>query len=220
MLLHGALASSAQLAGLASRVGGQVALPDLDGHGARPEAPYVLDDFVRTALAAAGGSADLVGFSLGGYVALAAAAASPDTVRAVVTIATKLYWTPSVAATEAARCDPARMAERAPSFLADLEDRHPGPGARAVLERTAAFLTGLGTAPALPLEDVRCPVLVVVGDADTMVTREECEDAVRRLPSGRLAVLPGAGHRYERIDPDELAEVVTAFLREPVTPPS
>ncbi len=214
VLLHGALASGSQLDGLAAHLTGHdVVLPDLDGHGARPEAPYDLAAFVATALAAAGDEpADLVGYSLGGYVALAVAIAHPERVRRVVTVATKLAWTPDVAAAESRRLDPDRLAERAPAFVADLAARHPGPGARAVLTHTAAFLTGLGSAPPLDLTRVTCPVLVLVGADDALVTRAECEAAVAALPDGRLAVLPDTPHQYERMDPAALAARVVPFL--------
>lgn len=212
VLLHGALASASQLHALAERLGGDVVRPDLDGHGERQDVPYELARFVDTARAALGAGGDLVGYSLGGYVSLATAIAHPEAVRRVVTIATKLAWTPEVAAAETRRLDFSRLAERAPAFLADLDARHPGSSARAVLERTAAFLTGLGTAPPLALERVACPVMVAVGDEDALVTREECADAVDRLPHGRLAVLPGTGHLFERMDVDALAAVVGPFL--------
>lgn len=211
MLLHGALASSSQLADLGRLLGGDAVLPDLDGHGARPDAPYTLDAFADTAREALGDGGDLIGYSLGGYVALATAIACPDAVRRVVTIATKLAWTPAVAAAEAGRLDPDRLAAKAPAFVAALDALHTGSSA-AVLRRTAAFLLGLGDAPPLALERVRCPVLVVVGEVDNLVTLAECEDAVRRLPDGRLAVLPGTGHQYERMDSAALAEVVRPFL--------
>lgn len=211
VLLHGALASGTQLRDLAVRLGRpDTRTPDLDGHGARPAGPMTLERFVSAALTS--GPADLVGYSLGGYVALAAAIAYPDRVRRVVTIATKLAWTPEVAAAEARRLDPDRLAERAPDFVATLAERHPGPGWRSVVEQTAAFLTSLGAAPPLALDRVTCPVLVLVGDADTMVTREECEDAVRRIPGARLDVLPGAPHQYERMDLDLLAPRIAGFL--------
>lgn len=214
MFLHGALAAADQLTGLADALAvPNAVLPDLDGHGARPETtPFTLDGFVDTARAALASGGDVVGYSLGGYVGLATAIAYPEVVRRVVTIATKLAWTPGVAAAEAGRLDPERLAAKAPAFVADLDRRHPGSSARSMLERTAAFLTGLGSAPPLALERVTCPVLVVVGETDPLVTRAECEDAVRRLPDGRLVVLPDTGHVYERMDVAGLAAVVGDFL--------
>ena len=211
VLLHGALASGTQLRDLADRLGRPGALaPDLAGHGARPAEPFTLERFVAAALTDA--QADLVGYSLGGYVALAAAIAYPERVRRVVTIATKLAWTPEVAAAETRRLDPDRLAERAPDFVAALAERHPGPGWRPLVEHTAAFLTGLGAGPPLELERVTCPALVLVGDSDAMVTREECEDAVRRMPDARLDVLPGTPHQYERMDLDLLAAKIVDIL--------
>lgn len=211
VLLHGALSSGTQLRDLAHRLGRPDArTPDLDGHGANPAAAHTLDAFVDTALTDE--PADLVGYSLGGYVALAAAIAHPDRVRRVVTIATKLAWTPEVAAGEVRRLDPDRLAERAPAFVADLAERHAGPGWRAVVESTAAFLTGLGTAPPLELERVFAPTLVLVGDSDALVTRDECEDAVRRMPDARLDVLPDTPHQYEWMDVGALASRIAAFL--------
>lgn len=212
MLLHGALASGTQLAGLGDLTGGDVVTPDLPGHGVHPPVSYALDAFVDTARAALGPGGDLVGYSLGGYVSLATAAAHSEIVRRVVTIATKLAWTPSVAAAEAGRLDPDRLAAKAPGFVADLAARHTGSSAGDVLRSTAAFISGLGDAPPLPLERVRCPVLVVVGAEDALVTRAECEEAVERLPDGRLAVLPGTGHVYERMSVDALAAVIGPFL--------
>jgi pimeloyl-ACP methyl ester carboxylesterase len=213
VLLHGALSSASQLRTLADALRRPDArIPDLAGHGARPAEPHDLARFVDTALDGAGEPADLVGYSLGGYVALAAAIARPDRVRRVVTIATKLAWTPEVAAAETRRLDPDRLAERAPAFVADLAERHPGPGWRAVLEHTSAFLTGLGDGPPLALEQVFAPTLVLVGEDDAMVTREECEDAVRRIPDARLGVLPATPHPYERMDPAALAGRIAAFL--------
>jgi len=210
-LLHGALSSGTQLEALAHALGRPDArLPDLDGHGARPAAPHELAAFVDTALT--DGPADLVGYSLGGYVALAAAIDHPQRVRRVVAIATKLAWTPDIAAAETRRLDADRLAEKAPAFVADLAERHPGPGWRTVLANTATFLTGLGAAPPLALERISCPVLLLVGDSDGMVTTAECEDAVRRIPDARLDVLPGAPHQYERMDVAALAARIAPFL--------
>lgn len=211
VLLHGALSNGDQLTGLAAALDRPFRCPDLDGHGRRSEAAHDLDAFVRTALDG-DAEVDLVGYSLGGYVALAAAITHPERVRRVVTIATKLDWTPEVAALEARRLDHDRLEERAPAFLQQLRGLHPGPGPRAVLEHTARFLTSLGTAAPLGLARVDCPVLVLVGSADGLVTREECERAAATIPQAAMQVIDGAPHQYERMDVDDLARRVGAFL--------
>ncbi|HSO28613.1 MAG TPA: alpha/beta fold hydrolase [Candidatus Sulfomarinibacteraceae bacterium] len=61
---------------------------DLPGHGALADRPFTLDaaaDVVEAAIRTfGGGRAVVVGLSLGGYVAMAAAARSPDLVRGLV----------------------------------------------------------------------------------------------------------------------------------------
>lgn len=209
--LHGALSAGSQLADLAAAVGGDPDLPDLDGHGHRPAAPHELGAFIETALTG-DGHVDLIGYSLGGYVALAAAIAHPDRVRRIVTIATKLAWTPELAQKESRRLDYDRLAERNPAFVAAIDQLHPGPGARAVLTHTAGFLTSLGNAPPLDIAEVRCPVLIIVGSEDALVTQEECAAAVTVMPDARLVVLPDAPHQYEGMPFAVLTELVTSFL--------
>lgn len=214
VMLHGALASGAQMAPFAERFGDRdVRVPDLDGHGRREAAPFSLERFVATTVTEIGDgeSADLVGYSMGGYVALATAIAHPDRVRRVVTVATKLDWSPEVAAAAGADMDPDRIEEKAPSFAAALAEKHPGPGWRTVLTHTAAFLPTLAAAP-LDLARVTCPVLVLVGSEDAMVTREECERARDTLPYGTLEVLPDRGHPFERMDLDVVEAAVRRAL--------
>jgi pimeloyl-ACP methyl ester carboxylesterase len=211
VLLHGALGSGEQLTPLADALEIPARHPDLDGHGQRPAGPHDLDGFVQTATEG-DGPVDLVGYSLGGYVALAAAINHPHRVRRVVTIATKLAWTPELAEKQARRLDHDRLQERNPDFLAALDGQHPGPGARAVLTHTATFLRALGSAPPLPLDRVQCPVLVVVGSDDALVTLVECEQAVAVIPDARLAVLPETPHQLERMPIAVLAGLVSTFL--------
>lgn len=213
VMLHGALSSGSQLRPLAAELGDvDATTPDLAGHGDGPARPYVLEDFVDTVMSAAPEQVDLVGYSLGGYVALAAAIAYPDRVRRVVTIATKLAWTPEIAAAEAAKLDPDRLAAAAPGFVTSLEERHPGPGWRSVVDNTRTFIAGLGTAPPLALDRVEARTLILVGDADTLVTVDECRAAARAMPDAVHDVIPGAPHQLERIDLGDLGSRVRSFL--------
>lgn len=212
VFLHGALGSSGQLRGLASRLGvADAVVPDLDGHGARPPVPYELSAFVDTCRDALGSGGDVVGYSLGGYVGLATAVRYPGMVRRLVTIATKVEWTPAVAAAAADPLVAPGLAERSPRFVAAVAAAHPGSSAASVLERTADFLRGLGSSPGLELERVTCPVLVVVGADDDFVGAD-AEAAAARLPHGRLVVLPDTPHPYERMSEEALAEVIGPFL--------
>jgi 2-hydroxy-6-oxonona-2,4-dienedioate hydrolase len=62
------------------------------------------------------------------------------------------------------------------------------------------------------LPHVRVPALVVRGSKDPIVPQRWGEEAVRLLPDGRLAVIPGAPHTVVYDAPLELARVVRPFL--------
>jgi pimeloyl-ACP methyl ester carboxylesterase len=87
------------------------------------------------------------------------------------------------------------------------------PGRMAVLQ--AMCRSNPGDAGA-QLENVRCPVLVVEGDADPdwPDPRDEGEAIIDELPDGlgQLAVLDGVGHYAHAQAPDELLALVVPFL--------
>ena len=229
LLLHGALGARDTLQSLADAL--QPILPpdtavhahEFAGHGTTPDADAPADTPYDVARLAAGvldamdargvERATLFGYSMGGYVALLLAAEHPARVRAVVTLATKLAWTPEVAAREASRLDAGAIRAKVPRFADALAARHAGAGGwERVLARTAAMLHAIAARPPVTpdvLARVACPARVCVGDRDATVTLDECATAVRTLPHGELAVLPGTGHPLEHADPTRLAREVT-----------
>lgn len=214
VLLHGALGAGAQLQPLAASLAAQgvpdVRVVEFAGHGATPDTggAFTVERFgeqVLAAMDAAGaGRATLFGYSMGGYVALHLAATRPERVARVVTLATKLAWTPEVAAREAGRLDAATIRAKVPRFAEQLADRHGGAGGwELVLARTAALLRALGEQPPVTdavLRTIASPVRVLVGDRDATVTLEECAAAYRALPDGALGVLARTGHPLEQVE--------------------
>jgi pimeloyl-ACP methyl ester carboxylesterase len=226
LLLHGALGDRRQLAPLADRLAPHLPVEalDLEGHGERPAAdrPFRIEHFaanVREHLAARGVErAAIFGYSMGGYVALHLASTQPALVTAVVTLGTKLAWSPATAEREVAQLDADAIAAKVPRFAEALERRHTGAGWRQVLAETAGLLHELGERPPLgddALAAVRCPARLAVGDRDATVTLEETRDAVRRLPRGELEVLPATPHPLERVSLDRLAFSIRELLDRP-----
>lgn len=92
-----------------------VATPDLPGHGTRRGEQFRIDnaaDAVERAIDGLGGRAIVVGHSMGGYAAIAAAARRPDKVAGLVAAGCSL--TPN-----AALCAPFRLMHRVLSALPD-----------------------------------------------------------------------------------------------------
>jgi pimeloyl-ACP methyl ester carboxylesterase len=90
-------------------------------------------------------------------------------------------------------------------------------------DRMEEFLKTLKTSPAdagAALADVSCPALVVMGDLDPDFAdpRAEAEAIVAAMPAGTgtVAMIAGAGHYPHAQNPEQVADLVTSFVRERV----
>ena len=223
ILLHGALGDGRQLAALADRMNERhrVTVLELPGHGssALGDSSFGVETFSRFVIeemsARSIAQADIFGYSMGGYVALHLAATAPDRVARVATLATKLEWTPEVAAREAAMLDAATIRAKVPKFAAALEARHTALGWETLLSRTADMLADLGARPRITpevLARIAQPVRIAVGDRDTTVSLDECAAAVRQLPNGELEVHPRTPHPFEKAPIDRITRSLVEFL--------
>ncbi len=177
----------------------------------------------------------VLGYSMGGRIALQLAATRPERVEAVIVES----GSPGLATSEerAAR----RASDEALAVAIELDgvaafvdrwERMPlfAPQARLPEEQRAALRTqrlrnrpvglanslrGMGTGQQESLwdrlETLRAPALVVVGELDEKY-REIGAQMVARLPAAALEVVPGAGHAVHVERPAELAKVVVRFL--------
>ena len=204
--------------------------PDLPGHG---DAAELREDLWQSAdtLASIGGHATYVGYSMGGRVALHTALRYPELVERLVLIG----------ATAGIENDEERSARRTsdneladhiirrsvPTFINEWLDNTLFAGLTNEtamredrLRNTAAGLAsslrlaGTGTQEPLwdRLEEIRCPVLVLVGENDAKFTALG-QRIVDRVGDGRLLVVPGSGHTVHLEQPDATARAVTDFLR-------
>lgn len=78
---------------------------------------------------------------------------------------------------------------------------------------TRQLLLDLGKNP--PLDTVRLkklpqPVVIGLGEHDTMVSLEESREAAATIPKGVLKIFPAAPHPIEKVD----AKMLAAFLKE------
>lgn len=64
------------------------------------------------------------------------------------------------------------------------------------------------------LSALLAPTLVVRGAKDAIVPQEWAEEVTRRLPQGRLTVIPGGPHVVNYTTPLEFTRVIRGFLRE------
>lgn len=253
VVLHGFTGSTESMEGVAAPLARRrrVVRLDLVGHG-RSDAPtdpacYAMAACcaqVRAAIAQLGlERPHLLGYSMGGRVALACAVDAPGRFASLIAVgATAGLADPAlrdarVAADEA-------LAERierdglerfvddwmALPLFASQARLGPDALARARAQRLrnrrhglANSLRGMGAGAQPPLHDrldeVRLPVLLVAGEEDAKF-RGIAAELAAALPDARVAEIPEAGHAAHLEAPEAFVETVERFLGEAEAPPS
>ena len=204
------------------------------GRSAVPDGPYGIDELAEDAAQILDGRrAHVVGFSMGGYVALVLALAHPELVRTLVLAGTGAGGPSRVPrpahvreAFEEAMRLPAEEARRA-TLPYTLAAGWPEANPERVEEIVAASLehpTPLRTIEAhmaacyrfydegVEVERIDAPALVVHGTEDLIVPIENGRELARRLPNARYVELPGRGHNLALQDPETFNELVLEFL--------
>ena len=220
---------------------------DLPGHGgfageSDPE-DFTLDATLSGIAAARRGLGPIVGYSMGGRIALHLAARSPETVtHLVLESASPGLATPGERA-ERRAADEAlarRIVSGGVSAFVDewealalfaSQQELPAAAWEALRHRRlsndarslAESLRGIGTG-ALPslwdrLPYIAVPTLIVVGELDEKF-RAIGEEMVKALPRADLSVVAGAGHAVHVERPRAWCEAVTSFLRGGGAPPA
>jgi len=176
--------------------------------------------------------AHLVGLSMGGVIAIDFATRYPDRV-ATLTLCDSMPGFGHL--TEAQRREFIRLRQQpllagkeprdiAPIVARTLLGKSPRPGA---FERLVASMTALhkesyiktitgsvNYARPLQIESITAPVMVLVGNEDTLTPPETSRELARRISGARIAIIEGAGHLSNIEQPEAFNRVVLAFLME------
>ena len=209
-----------------------LAFVDLPGHGLASDDQAGRIDDVGPRLATLAGPGTYVGYSMGGRIALAAAATGAPEIERLVLIGATPGVPDTVDRAERARLDDERaqrletigveafldewlampMFARLPDDEEGLDHRR-----RNTVAGLAHSLRAYGTGAQPPLWDalasIEIPVLVLAGELDTKfvdIGRRTAES----LPRAAFAVVPRAGHAAHAERPDEFVAAVAAWLRD------
>jgi 2-succinyl-6-hydroxy-2,4-cyclohexadiene-1-carboxylate synthase len=245
LLLHGFTGSAASWAALIHSLPPDIRAiaPDLIGHGRSDSPPdagrYRMQRCVADLLALLDAlqieRADVLGYSMGGRVALHLAAAAPDRVGALVLessspgIAEATERQARVVADQALADSIAREGlaafverwERLPLFASQAtlpEDTRARLHAQRLLNNPlglANSLRGMGAGEQEPLWDrlatLNIPTLLIAGELDAKY-RALADQMAAMLPSARSVIVPGAGHTVHLEQPQLFAKNVIEFL--------
>ena len=239
LLLHQGLGQSswvwrAQAPAFASRF--RTISFDTRGTGRSPAPPgrYGIDDLADDAAGILDGrTAHVVGFSMGGYVALTLALKHPGLVRSLVLAGTGAggpQRTPrpqhvrdafeqalGLPPEEYARAtmpytfSPGWVEANAHRFEEIIAARQELPTSLDTIQAHADACYGFYDTGA-EVERIAAPALVIHGTEDLIVPPENGRALARRLPNARLVELEGRGHNLMLEDPDTFTELVLDFL--------
>ena len=241
-LLHGFTQASRSWAEVIALLPGYRCLaPDIRGHGRtdlRPGAPHTMDaclaDLEAVWAAEGAEQSHLVGYSMGGRLALHAATHRPDLLVSLVTVGAHAGLDPETAQRRrggdeqlAARIEQRGVTEFV-RYWAGLPlfrglDRR-GPAFRAALDAErrrntsaglAASLRGMGAGAMEPVWDrlpqVACPCLFVAGAEDHGYAHEARRLAAA-VPNGRVEIVPRAGHAVQLERPQAFVTLLREHL--------
>jgi pimeloyl-ACP methyl ester carboxylesterase len=223
LILHGALGATTQLDSLASQLADKydVTVVGFNGHGEVPisgdhfSIRSFADDVLNYMSANNIQTTAILGYSMGGYVAMYLAHHYPEKISKVITLATKYDWTPEIAEKEVKMLDADKIEAKIPDYARILERRHTSLGWRNVLVKTAEMMQAMGKDNPLKPTDfahISCKCLVMLGDKDKMVSLTETVNVYNALPDAQLCILPGTAHPIEQVDVELLASVTHKFL--------
>lgn len=222
LLLHGALGSAAQFDALRGLLPADARIYALNfpGHGNQvPQAPFSMQLFSESVLHFMDENnievANIFGYSMGGYVALHLAAEHPKRVGQVITLGTKMDWTPEVAASMNRRFDPEVLEAQVPKIAQALAASHAD--WKGLCRYTAAFLEDLGNGKGIretSFAEITCPVTIGRGTEDTVVTVAESRHVAELIPNAIFAELTAASHQIERVNLNLLHNFIANFRKD------
>jgi esterase/lipase len=224
LLLHGAIGAKDQLQPLADLLKNDfiVHVFNFSGHGGKPfaEEHFSIEAFAAELqeyfLTQEIEQASVFGYSMGGYVALYLAKQQPQLFNKIITLATKFQWDETIAAKEVSMLNTEIILEKVPVFAEQLKQRHAPNDWKLVLDKTKTMLLKMGKENPLHPNDyttIDQPVLLLLGDNDKMVRREETEAVQKALPNSRFQLMEQTAHPIEKIKNEVLADIIREFCK-------
>ena len=158
---------------------------------------------------------DILGYSMGGYVALYLALRKPQRVHRIWTIATKFAWSPETATREVKMLAPSTITAKVPAFAKALAARHAPQSWQQHLTKTATMMRNLGQGAALQTTHFAAiphRVWLTVGTEDKMVSQEETQRVADALPNATFEALEGLPHPIEKMPVAALRQRAIAYF--------
>ena len=155
----------------------------------------------------------LVGHSLGGAVVLAVAAEGLANVTGVVGLDTgaKFATAEEAFGIKEGEIPDLNLLEKALGNEGNIEIKE----AMAEMESVDVMLTDLNIGQNVDIredmQNIKCPVALIVGSNDTIAPVQLCRDLKSSIPECDYQVIPGCGHMMPVLVPDVVAKIIADF---------
>ncbi len=222
LFLHGALGTKNQFAGLESALAHRFRTHAINfsGHGRVPSHhhAFTIQNFAHEVLDWMNEqqikTIDVFGYSMGGYVALWLARFYPERVGKLITLGTKWKWNKEEASRETALLDADKIVAKVPHYAATLAEQHGEQEWRSMMAKTALLMNDLAHTHLAEQDFVKVehPVLILLGEEDKMVTRQETEWVGRLLKQASVKVLNQVPHPLDKVPVKLLTPEIENFL--------
>jgi pimeloyl-ACP methyl ester carboxylesterase len=135
----------------------------------------------------------IFGYSLGGYLALDLASEKKIHPEKIITYGTKFHWTSEIVEGIKKKMDLERLKSKAPQYVQELEEKH-GPNFAAFINDSLALMLEVSNDPltAKQFMQVNCPVTLIIGDKDSLVSVEETKKVASLFTKAEYIVVEGA----------------------------
>src|SRR5690606_38756652 len=127
----------------------------------------------------------------------------------------KFHWDEATAAKETKMLNADKIEEKLPAFAQSLEERHAPNDWKEVLGKTIDMLNSMGQDNPLKPEDyttITHDCMILLGDKDKMITREESLAVYKALPNAQMGMLPATHHPIEQVNIPYLLFYIRQFL--------
>ncbi len=148
----------------------------------------------------------VLGYSMGGYVALYQEIIFPNSFEQIFTLGTKMDWNIENSILESKMLNPEKIEEKIPKYALKLGNLL-GNNWRNVVNCTAEMMLELGKNPLLTkdkLKEIKIPIKFLIGDEDNMVTIQETEKFSSYCLLANYKILNQSKHPIEQVNIENL----------------
>ena len=220
LLLHGALESGAQFDKIVDSFKDDFELIrfDFQGHGSQGpiqnfeigELSNQLKNYLEENDLK---DVNILGYSMGGYVALYALPTITDRIDTVFTLATKLSWTEEFIQKELLKLNTVVIEEKVPKLIVKLEQEHPKSPWKSMIKATRHMIQSIQCYPLdySAINASQKSIFILRGQEDNMVTDLECLEAADKISKGQYIQLADTPHMLHKMNTDILLKTIKVY---------